>query len=136
LSFLAIIPFVEKLLDKVIPDPVKAAEAKFNLLKLAQDGDLARLNADLQLALGQIEVNKIEAQSEQLFKSGWRPAAGWLGVAALAYQFLAQPLLTWAGSVWAFPAPPVLDTFDVMTLLTGMLGLGGFRTYEKLNRVS
>ena len=55
--------------------------------KIAQAGDLA-----------QIEVNKVEAVSSSIFVAGWRPAIGWVGVAAMAYQFLAYPLLIW---VWA-----------------------------------
>lgn len=36
-----------KLLDRFLPDPAKAAEAKAQLEKMAQDGKLAEMNIDL-----------------------------------------------------------------------------------------
>jgi hypothetical protein len=58
-----LIPLIGTLLDKVFPDPKAADEAKLKLMEMAQNGELAQLNADLQLATGQIEVNKTEAAS-------------------------------------------------------------------------
>lgn len=37
-------------LDKIIPDPQQAADAKFKVLELAQKGELAVLDADMRLA--------------------------------------------------------------------------------------
>lgn len=121
-----------KVLDKLIPDPVQRAEAQRRLIELEQQGQLAALNAELQIATGQIEVNKIEAASPDRFVSGWRPAVGWVCVAGLGYQYLGQPLLTWLSGWGQIPAPPSIALADLMVLLTGMLGLGGFRTVEKL----
>lgn len=129
----ALIPIVGKVLDNVIPDPTAAAEAKFKVLDLAQKGELAVLDADLKLALGQIEVNKVEAGTD-LFRGGWRPAVGWVCVAGLGYQLVVRPLLPWLISLWGVqvdPLPPI-DTDTLMVLLTGMLGLGGLRTFEKV----
>ena len=36
-----------KILDKVIPDPAEKAKAQLELQKLAQDGKLAELQADM-----------------------------------------------------------------------------------------
>lgn len=70
---------------------------------------------DQAIDVQQIEVNKIEAASSNFFVSGWRPAVGWIGASALAYQFLAYPLLGWAwkwlqalGYVPAEMTPPVI----------------------------
>jgi hypothetical protein len=87
-----------------------------------------------QLVLAQIAVNQAEAASPSLFKGGWRPAVGWVCVLGLAYSFLVQPVLPWIMSVCkAAPVPvlPGLDTSTLMTLLLGMLGLGGMRSYDK-----
>jgi hypothetical protein len=89
--------------------------------------------------LAQVDINKIEAASTSLFVSGWRPAVGWVGVAGLTYQFLGYPLMQW---VWAFgqgvdiipkglAAPPDLQIEHLMTLLAGLLGFGGMRSFEK-----
>jgi hypothetical protein len=57
--------------------------------------DLEEKRIDQATDLAQIEVNKVEAASSSVFVSGWRPAIGWIGVAAMGYQFLAYPLFQW-----------------------------------------
>jgi hypothetical protein len=119
----------EKVIDKLWPDPVKAAEGKLALLKLQQDGELVEI-------AGQIEINKEEAKNPSLFVSGWRPAVGWTCVAGLLYSFLGQPLLSWMGAIYSYPIPPVLDLGVLFSILGGMLGLGGLRTIEKTKGVA
>lgn len=129
----ALIPLLGTLFDKIIPDPQAAAEAKLRALELAQRGELAVLGADMQLALGQMEINKAEAATD-MFRGGWRPATGWTCVAGLIYQFLLVPLLPWIVTVAGGTVPelPAIDNDTLMVLLTGMLGLGGLRTFEKV----
>ena len=130
---LQFLPLITTVLDKVLPDQGAATEAKLKALELAQKGELAVLDADMRLALGQIEVNKVEAGTD-LFRGGWRPAVGWVCVAGLGYQLVLRPLLPWLVSVWGVQVPPLppIDTDTLMVLLTGMLGLGGLRTFEKV----
>jgi hypothetical protein len=101
--------------------------------KVAQAGDLA-----------QIEVNKVEAASSSIFVAGWRPAIGWVGVAAMVYQFLAYPLLQW-GWAWGQGAglvptdlqpPPAVDAEQLWVILTGILGIAGMRSIEKTKGVA
>tara|TARA_R100000329_G_scaffold37600_1_gene35438 strand:+ start:171 stop:542 length:372 start_codon:yes stop_codon:yes gene_type:complete len=83
----------------------------------------------------QIEVNKVEAGSTNLFVSGWRPFVGWTCGVALCYHFVLQPFLTFV--LYSFGYQVELPTFDMTTLTTvlmGMLGLGGLRSYEKVKR--
>jgi len=122
---------VTKIIDKLIPDPQAKAQAQIELLRLQQAGEFKQLETDLQLALAQTDINKAEAASANLFVSGWRPAVGWVCVLGLVYQYLGQPLLTWASSAFGVPAPPALDLGDLIVLLGGMLGLGTLRTVEK-----
>lgn len=133
MSLLALLPVLGTVIDKLLPDPAQKAEAQLKMLEMAQKGELAVLDADLKMALGQMEVNKAEATTD-LFRGGWRPATGWTCVAGLAYQFLAQPLLPWFAAVVGFTVPPLppIDNEALMVLLTGMLGLGGLRTYERV----
>ena len=121
-----------KILDRVLPDPTQKLAAQLELLKLQQAGEFKALEADLQLALAQTEVNKVEAASADPFKSNWRPAAGWICVLGLAYQFLAQPLAAWASAINGWPVPPVLQLGDLYGLLFGMLGLGAYRSVERV----
>lgn len=129
----AIIPIIGTVIDKVLPDPAVAAEAKLRALELAQRGELATLDADVRLALGQMDINKVEAGTDR-FRGGWRPAAGWVCVFGLGYSFLLRPLLPWAVQVAGGPdlALPAIDTMELLVLLGGMLGLSGYRTAEKL----
>lgn len=79
-----------------------------------------------------------------MFVAGWRPAVGWCGVAAMAYQFLLYPLLVW---LWAFlqakgwvsvdlQPPPMLATDALWVILSGILGLGAARSVEKVRGVA
>ena len=131
MSLLALIPLIGDVLDKVLPDAQASANAKVELMRIAQAGELAQLNADTSLALGQIETNKAEAASG---KAGalWRPGAGWVCVAGMGYTFLAQPLLAWLSAIQGWPVPPIINTDTLLFLVTGMLGLGGYRSIERI----
>ena len=75
------------------------------------------------------EINKIEAQHRTIFVAGWRPFIGWVCGVALAYNFILRDLLLWF--IGPEQVPPALQMEHLMTVLIGMLGLGGMRTFEK-----
>ena len=111
--------------------------------KFVQDKDLkAKLDHELQTAfhsanLAQIEVNKQEAAHQSLFVAGWRPFVGWVCGIALAYHFVLAPFLLFVFSAFGFEQElPEFDFSQLSTILMGMLGLGGLRTYEKMKKVS
>lgn len=86
---------------------------------------------------GQMATNTAEAANPSTFVSGWRPFVGWICGTGLAMQFIVAPLLTWGSTLYGHPIVlPGLDMGTLMTLLAGMLGLGGLRTVEKLNSVA
>lgn len=129
----ALLPIIGTVLDKVLPDPQAAADAKLRVLELAQKGDLAALEAETRLAVGQLEVNKAEAQTD-LFRGGWRPACGWVCAVGLLYTFLLRPVLPWVAQTFGLNVQPLpgIDSEALMALLFGMLGLGGLRTIERV----
>jgi len=90
-----------------------------------------------ELAKGQLEVNKVEAASKSMFVAGWRPAVGWVTVVGMASNYILIPMgnfaLAVAGSEIAIP---LLQMSEMMPVLLGMLGLGGMRTVEKIQKVS
>ncbi|WP_197893981.1 3TM-type holin [Variovorax sp. RA8] len=130
---MALLPAVGDILDKIFPDKNAAEAAKVRLVELAQQGELARLNADTQLATAQAETNKIEAASGNLFVSGWRPAVGWICALAVGFKFIGGPMLFMIGQAIGHPVElPRIDTEELWPLLLGMLGLGAFRTVEKV----
>ena len=135
LPVLPILGVIGSLLEKVLPDPKAAMEAKLKMLELAQAGEFKELDAALEVARGQMEINKVEAASAGVFKGGWRPAAGWVCVIGLGYTFLLRPVLPWVVSVTGMaevPELPPIETMDLMVLLSGMLGLGGMRSFERV----
>ena len=101
--------------------------------------DLESKKIDAGLAVAQMKVNQQEASHKSVFVAGWRPGMGWVGVAAMAYQFLLQPMLVWA---WRFmqaaqlvpqdlSPPPPADAGPLFAVVTGMLGLGSMRSFDK-----
>jgi len=78
----------------------------------------------------QTKINAVEAQHRTLFVAGWRPFIGWICGVALAYNFVVRDLFIWITKTTE--APPALQMDHLMTVLLGMLGLGGLRTYEKI----
>ena len=91
----------------------------------------AELAGAIALVQGQLDVNKAEAANSNWFVAGWRPYIGWICGTGLGYQFLVYPIL-----VAFVPKVVQLDMGTLLTLLTGMLGIGGLRTFEKLNGVA
>ena len=129
---------------KIAGDLITTDKEKMQLELEGRKLDLEQARIDQATDLAQVEVNKIEAGSSNLFVSGWRPAVGWVGVLGLAYQFLGYPLMQW---IWAFgqgvdlipkglAPPPDLQTDQLMVLLSGLLGFGGMRSFEKSKGVA
>ena len=115
---------VGKLIDKVTDNVDRFTLAKEEKAKLITEINKA-----------QLEVNKVEAGHTSRFVSGWRPFTGWICATAMAYHFILQPLLTFV--LYTFGNEIVLPTFDMTTLTTvllGMLGLGGMRSFEKVKK--
>ncbi len=117
------------IINKFIPDKTAAAQA-------AAEYQLAVLKANTDAAQGQLDTNKTEAASTNWFVAGARPSIMWICSGALAYQYLLVPIAVWA-ALWSghtFPTPPTLYQ-NLWQLMMGMLGLGGLRTFEKMNGV-
>ena len=93
--------------------------------KLSHEEVMARIA--LQPALLQGEINKIEAQHRSIFVAGWRPFIGWVCGTALAYNFIGHPII----SIWVVEMP-VLDATGLYNLVLALLGLGAYRSVEKI----
>jgi len=143
MGILTAIPVIGKVVEKGlgVVDQFVTDKDQANKLKheIKQQIENNSHEADMAQIEGQLGINKAEAQHKSIFVAGWRPFVGWVGGTALAYQFLLYPLLTWA---WAWlkaqgivppelEAPPVLNTSALLTVLGGMLGVGGMRSFDK-----
>ena len=130
----ALIGPVAGLLDKFIEDKDQKAKLAHEIATMAE-------KHAHEAAMAQVDVNKAEAQHRSIFVAGWRPFIGWTCGVALAYHFVLYPIIVFA--IMTFPDLPVpadaLPEFDMeslMTVLLGMLGLGGLRTWEKTKGVA
>lgn len=127
----AVLDLGGKVIDRLWPDPSQAAAAKLELLKLQQSGELAQI-------AGQLEINKQEAASSSVFVAGARPFIMWVCGFALLYASILEPIARFAASVvWGYKgAFPAIDTAITLQLLFGLLGLGAYRTFEKVKGVA
>jgi len=111
------------LIGKFIPDKDKQIEFEHELKMVLH-------NANLQ----QNEINLEQAKHPSIFVAGARPAIMWICAFGLAWAYLVAPMLNWAvvisGSTIVLP---VIATEGLMTLTLSMLGLGGMRSFEKMN---
>jgi hypothetical protein len=117
---------VTGLLDKFIEDKDQKNALAHEIATMAE-------KQAHEAAMAQVEVNKAEASHRSIFVAGWRPFVGWICAVALGYHFVLHPIILFAMGV-AGVAPIELPSFDMdslMTVLLGMLGLGGLRSYEK-----
>lgn len=128
MSFLSVFDAVTPVVDKIlsyIPDPAQKLAAQQQLMASLQAWDAQ-----------QTAIDTAEASNSSIFVSGWRPFIGWVCGAAFAYHFILQPLLAFiidnaGGNVKL----PDFDMQELTTVLMGMLGLGGLRTYEKVQGI-
>jgi hypothetical protein len=112
-----------ELAGKFIQDKDQAAQLAHDLSTMADKHSQEAL-------LAQIEVNKTEAQGNW-FQASWRPLCGYVCVLGLAVNFLISPIAAGFGFI-----VPQADMSIMMPVLTGMLGLAGMRSFEKVKKVS
>ena len=126
----ALIGPVTSLLDKFIED-------KDQKNKLAHEIATMADKHSHEIAKSQIEVNKEEAKSRHWWIAGWRPACGWICTLAMGYHFIIQPFLLFFLALFGLKMEiPSFDMETLMTVLLGMLGLGGLRSFEKHKKLT
>lgn len=118
-------------MNKFIPDRDQQAKIQAEL-------SMKLMDMEATMAKAQTEINQVEAGSSNIFVAGWRPCVGWVCATAFAWQFVIQPFFSFAYTLYTKqPAPVVaLDHDALNTVLFGLLGLGGFRSWEKVKGVS
>ena len=126
----ALIGPATQILDKFIED-------KDQKMALAHEiATMAERHAQ-ELAKGQLEVNKTEAASKSLFVAGWRPFIGWTCGLGFLCNFILIPITNIGLAVAEVDLViEMIDTTQILPVLLGMLGLGAYRTVEKVQKVS
>jgi hypothetical protein len=117
------------LIHKFLPD---TTQEKKDAINAALQAGLAQVEIDK----AQIKVNETEAAQSNLLVAGWRPFIGWVCGIAFAWQYLLCPVLSFLLAAIGHPLTvvPELGLDAMLPVLMGMLGLGGLRTYEKVQR--
>ena len=126
----SLLPVVGDVLDRFFPNKEEKERAEREIA--------AKLTEHLaKIDLAQLEVNKAEAASRNIFVAGWRPFVGWTCGMALAYTYVVRPILVFGLAHYGYWVDlPPLDMSTMMPVLLGMLGLGGLRSFEKYKGVS
>lgn len=132
-----LLEYGKNIIERIFPDPIaqakERAEAMQKVTEEAMKERSEERTAQLQRDIAQLDVNKTEAASGDKFASRWRPAVGWICVAALAYTFIFRPLFSGVMmNLFSWTELPQLDIEELMTILAAMLGFGGLRTVEKI----
>lgn len=110
-----ILPSIFGIVDKLIPDPKEAADAKLKVMQMQQSGQLKELE-------GAVSILTAEMQGNWLQKS-WRPI--------LMLVFAALIVARWLG--WAAPNLSTEEYTALWNIIE--LGLGGYvigRSGEKI----
>ena len=125
------------IINKFVPDKDLAAKLQQELLLKSLEIDRQHLDMAAQEAQAQASINQTEAASDNIFVAGWRPVIGWVCGIGFLYQFVVYPTVQWyiAFKKVDVTPPPTLDGI-LMELTFALLGLGAFRTYEKVRGIS
>lgn len=124
--------FASGVLERIFPDPKDRLVATQKLEEMRLNGELTILATEASLLKGQQEINKIEAASKDKFSSRWRPFIGWVCGVAFAYHFIVRPIMEFILAMQGIKIDlPIFDMTALNTVLMGLLGLGGLRTFEK-----
>lgn len=120
---------IEKILASILPNSPKE---KLDAARVAIEAKIAE---DAPL-LEQLKVNAEEAKHESVFVAGWRPAIGWTCALAFSWAFVLQPICLFIASAVGHPINnlPAISMTDILPVLLGMLGLAGYRTFEKTRK--
>lgn len=122
---------ISTVITRIWPDATESEKAKLALLS-------QELEQEFRLLQTQIETNQEQARHASVFVAGARPAILWVCGAGLAYASIIDPIMRFAAQVWfGYEGEfPEIDTEITLQILFGMLGLGGFRTFEKYKHVN
>ena len=124
----AVLPSVMEVAGRFLPEDKEKRAAAEREIEAQLTTHLA------QIDLAQLDINKTEAAHRSVFVAGWRPFIGWTCGIALMAHFVLFPATDFATAYMGLEIPPMpaFDMDSLMTVLLGILGLGGMRSFEKM----
>lgn len=126
---MALLPLVTTIFDRFIPDPQERAREQAAFIT-----QITTIAA--QQDSNQNSINLEEARHRSVFVAGWRPFMGWVCGFGCAWAYIGEPVTRFILAAFGITVElPVLDTNSMMGLTTGLLGLAGMRTIERVQGV-
>lgn len=113
-------------LAKDIRETITGEGVELDHAQLVQEAN----ELETQLMLAAQKTAEAEARHGNWFQRSWRPGLAWSIIAVITLQYLVFPIMTWI-AVWSgspMPPPPTLVAADLWPII---LGLIGYRTFEK-----
>lgn len=126
--------FIANLFSKAGKDTVSSAfNGVSNILDEVITTKEERAKVDIEFNKLQTEINKLESQNASVFVSGWRPFVGWVCATGLGFNYVIRPIMNYVILLLnnGIPTMDTMSMSEMLTLLTGMLGFGALRSYEK-----
>ncbi|USE34099.1 3TM-type holin [Endozoicomonas sp. SCSIO W0465] len=117
MSWAVAIPLLGKVIERIIPDPDKAAQAKNQLVDMAVKGELDELAQ-------RAGVIKAEAQGDGWLQRSWRPI--------VMLVFTALIVARWLG--WS--APDLSEAVELKLFSIVQIGLGGYIASRGIEKVA
>ena len=117
MSWVAALPVIGKVIDKLFPDADQAEQARATLTRMALDGELEAL-------VQRASVVKAEAQGEGWLQRSWRPL--------VMLVFTALVVCRWMG--WA--SPDLSEALELKLLGIVQLGIGGYIASRGVEKVA
>ncbi|WP_066015953.1 3TM-type holin [Endozoicomonas atrinae] len=117
MSWTAAIPLLGQVIERVIPDPEKAAQAKHQLVDMAVKGELDELAQ-------RAGVIKAEAHGDSWLQRSWRPI--------VMLVFTALIVCRWLG--WS--APDLSEAVELKLFSIVQLGIGGYIASRGIEKVA
>ena len=117
MTWTAAIPVLGKIVDRLIPDAEKAAEAKNKLVDMAVNGELDELAQ-------RAGVINTEAKGDSWLQRNWRPL--------VMLIFTGLIVARWLG----FAAPGLSEAVELQLLSIVKIGIGGYIASRGIEKVA
>ena len=125
----AVLPSVMEVAGRFLPEDAEERRKAEHEIEAQLASHLASVD------LAQIAVNREEAKGNW-FQSGWRPCTGWIAALSFGWVYLFQPMASFVlAQTGNLVELPTLDMSQMMPILMGLLGLAGYRSFERAKGV-
>lgn len=117
-----LIPILGNIIGNVVDRVLPGDNPDIAKIKLEMQQELNKALIDLNIE--QLKINSAEASNPNRTWPTWRESLGYICVIAVAYHFILQPFFVFLAELahWEL-TPPTLELGNLMSILTGMLGI-------------